>query len=123
MNREDQERLDRIHELPCVACEIYHADMSGGRVEAHHLVDKGNREASGGHQATIPLCAWHHRGEPPRLDLRPSQCFSLFGPSLARSKRAFYLRFGDERELLQRTNRMLMVMRSGGSGASATQTD
>lgn len=106
-NLTDKARLQAIHELPCVACLAAKPPFSGGRVEAHHLVGKGYRKHSGGHQATIPLCAWHHRGVPPRTDLRPSQCFMLFGPSLAVSKRAFQLRFGSELDLLNTTDQLL----------------
>lgn len=98
--------------MPCIACLIFEAQMNGGRVEAHHLVDKGYRKHSGGDDATIPLCAWHHRGEPPRLDMRQSQCIAIFGPSLALSKRAFVVRFGSERELLARTKAMLESRRT-----------
>lgn len=63
MTKADQKRLDIIHRLPCLACV-----QSGGgqpnRTEAHHIVDRGYRRLSGGHNSTIPLCSWHHRGEP-----------------------------------------------------------
>lgn len=118
-SRADQDRLDAIHALPCVACVIYQPSMSGGRVEAHHLVDKGTREASGGHQATIPLCAWHHRGQPPMYAMTVKECTSIFGPSLGQSKRAFVHRFGTERELLCLTD---ALMRNDAAPAGATGT-
>jgi hypothetical protein len=74
--------------------------------EAHHLVDKGYRIHSGGHMATLPLCRWHHRGEPLegwKISLMLSQC----GPSLALHKRDFVKRYGSERELLAKVNGIL----------------
>jgi hypothetical protein len=65
---EEQERLDAIHALPCVACafEIEEAMRKGGAApiqpfptEAHHINDKGYRKHSGGHAVTLPLEAWH----------------------------------------------------------------
>jgi hypothetical protein len=100
--------LDAIHDLPCVACEMDHSGFATlMRTEAHHLVDRGNRAASGGHQATIPLCGWHHRGEPPRMDMSAAQAETIYGPSLARSKRDFVKRYGTERELLAKVDRRL----------------
>ncbi len=111
-SKADRNRLYDIHRLPCVACVQTRRLMPGGPVEAHHIVDKGYRRHSGGHRATIPLCQYHHRGVPPHMDLRPSECLELLGPSLALSKRAFLVRFGSERSLLERTDRMLEAMRN-----------
>jgi hypothetical protein len=101
MNKADKKRMDIIHRLPCVACVQEGCQISP--TEAHHIVDKGYREHSGGHQATIPLCEWHHRGEP-RLGWNATLMAEKFGPSMARSKRAFVLRYGTERELLAKVN-------------------
>jgi hypothetical protein len=67
--------------------------------EIHHLVDKGTRKLSGGHDAVLPLCAWHHRGVPD-LGVRRIVMERVLGPSMALEKRAFVEEFGSERELL-----------------------
>lgn len=101
----EQLRLDRIHAMPCRAC-IQQMMPQPLPTEAHHIVDKGYRSHSGGHMATLPLCGWHHRGEPlPHLyasDMRLS-----YGPSLALNKREFVGIYGSERDLLEQTNEEL----------------
>ena len=99
MTKAERERLSRLKEMPCIVC--------GRRpVEIHHLVDNGYRRLSGGHSSTIPLCIWHHRGEPDYWQSKKSMAQS-HGPSLATSKRAFVERFGSERELLAKVNALL----------------
>lgn len=98
-------RMDAISQMRCVACEIA-GQRQPNRTECHHLTDKGNRRASGGHDATIPLCVWMHRGIP----LRGKTLVAMereYGPSLALSKRAFKARYGDERALLAIVNKKL----------------
>lgn len=104
----EQLRLDRIHEMPCIACEM-EAGWSKARreppleqplpTEAHHLVDKGTRKHSGGHDATIPLCRWHHRGEI-IYPLSGREMRQLHGPSFALNKKVFVALYGSERDLL-----------------------
>ena len=101
----EQLRLDRIHAMPCLACEKERVRQPL-RTEAHHLVDKGPRLLSGGHMATIPLCIWHHRGECAEY-MRPSEMHFIYGPSLARHKREFKACYGTERELLALTDERL----------------
>lgn len=98
----EQLRLDRIHALPCLACEKERVRQPL-QTEAHHLVDKGTRLLSGGHMATIPLCKWHHRGE--RVEHLSSREMHIhYGPSLALHKREFKACYGTERELLALTD-------------------
>ena len=97
MNKADTKRLDIIHRMPCMACVQEGCNILP--VEAHHIVDMGYRKHSGGHQATIPLCEWHHRGNP-RLGFSASHMAEMYGPSMARSKRKFVARYGTERQLL-----------------------
>jgi hypothetical protein len=103
----EQERLDAIHAMPCLACEFEKNMLpQPSRTEAHHLVDKGYRSHSGGHMATIPLCGWHHRGETAGT-LYKREMQTLYGPSLEHTKRAFTASYGSERELLAITNARL----------------
>lgn len=104
----EQARLDAIHAMPCIACDMEatfakrRGESFDGQpfpTEAHHIVDKGYRAHSGGHSATLPLDAWHHRGI--CLEgLTAREMTFLYGPSLARQKRAFIAIYGAERELL-----------------------
>lgn len=96
---EDQNRLDYIHTLPCIACVII-GQSQLLPTEGHHIVDKGYREHSGGHQSTLPLCGWHHRGM--CADGMSSVVMrAQYGPSFELEKRTFKIRFGSERELLE----------------------
>lgn len=111
----EQERLDAIHALPCLACafEIEEAMRKGEvapiqpfKTEADHLVDKGTRKLSGGHAATLPLCAWHHRGEClPGLTGRAMRV--VYGPSFKLEKKAFAERYGGHRILLVETDALI----------------
>lgn len=104
----EQDRLDAIHAMPCIACEI-EADWAKARNEtplnqplrtqAHHLVDKGYRIHSGGHSATLPLCGWHHEGDL-AYPLSSREMRTLHGPSLKLHKRDFVPTYGSERDLL-----------------------
>lgn len=103
--KDEAKRLDALHRMPCCAC-VKLGVSQPWPTEANHLVDKGTREASGGHMATIPLDGWHHRGL--CLDGWTAREMELeYGPSLALNKRAFIAVFGTERELLERVNKVL----------------
>ena len=99
-SKSDQRRYDALVEYGCVACRImgWYAQP-----DMNHLVDKGNRKASGGNKSTIPLCVWHHRAVLPNGHTNVTAT-AAFGPSLALNKRAFIQRFGTERELLAKVN-------------------
>jgi hypothetical protein len=99
---DDIERFAKLYALGCVVSKIYFNRWEPA--EIHHLVEGRKRL---GHQFTIPLSPWFHRGIPPLHDMRPSDAEKQIGPSLARSKREFTCRFGTERELLERTNNLL----------------
>lgn len=100
-----QIRLDRIHAMQCPACEQEEIPQPSP-TEAHHIVDKGTRALSGGHDATIPLCGWHHRAEPAE-GVTMREMHQTYGPSLAAHKREFKATYGTERELLALTDERL----------------
>lgn len=81
--------------------------------DVHHLVEGGRRL---GHQYTIPLNPWYHRGVPP-MDMSTDEAEAFYGPSLARNKRAFVAAFGTERKLLETVESMLYVIRTGDAAA------
>jgi hypothetical protein len=94
----------RLQDIGCICCLM--EGLPPTPADMHHIVDKGYRKHSGGDKATIPLCPWHHRGDPPSgfsIDTAPSS----FGPSLARHKRKFVQRYGTERELLAEVDRRI----------------
>lgn len=99
---DDIERFAKLYALGCVVSKIYFNRWEPA--EIHHLVEGRKRL---GHQATIPLSPWFHRGVPPQMDMRPSEAAEQIGPSLAMNKREFVQRFGTERELLEKTNQLL----------------
>jgi hypothetical protein len=101
----DKKRLSIIHRLPCVAC-VQEGCQQPSPTEAHHLVDKGYRKHSGGHQSSIPLCAHHHRAEP-IMGRSKRWMVDCYGPSLAEDKLAFTIRYGNERELLANIDKVI----------------
>ena len=106
-NKAEQRRLDALSRLPCCCC-VFEGVEQPNRTEIHHLVDKGSRKLSGGHMATIPLCGWHHRSALPVHPQRKlATAAAMYGPSLALEKRKFVERYGTERSLLARVNRLL----------------
>lgn len=106
-SKADQDRLDAIHDMPCVCCESLRIEQPF-RTEAHHVVDLGYRKHSGGHQSTLPLDSWHHRGL--CLDgMTATQMEAKYGPSLALNKRLFKVVFGTERELLEQVNEEIIL--------------
>lgn len=59
-----------------------------------------------GNQATVPLCEFHHRGIWTRFKtLKLAQ--TMLGPSLALEPKRFREVFGDDKALLEMTNRMI----------------
>ncbi len=106
------ERFEALKELGCIACRkrtVIHA-MHCGPAEIHHLNLGGKAgQKRRGHDYTIPLCAWHHRGkgyDPMMLS------FMLpldIGPSLAKQSKAFRERYGTDDELLAEVNKLIGV--------------
>lgn len=105
MTKADRTRLDIIHRLPCLAC-VQEGCQQPSKTEAHHLVDKGTRKLSGGHQATLPICGWHHRGEP-AWDSSVRGMKAYYGPSMFHHGKEFTERYGTQRQLLARTNAVI----------------
>lgn len=98
-------RLEQLAGMRCIACVI-EGCRQPGHTEVHHIVDKGTRKHSGGHDSTIPLDSWHHRGIPPE-GMKVDEALFLFGPSLALHKKRFIETYGTERELLEIVNGLL----------------
>jgi hypothetical protein len=92
-SRRDLSRFDALQRIGCIACRILGVHS---QADVHHVLSGGRRR---GHQDTIPLCPWHHRGVlPPHQDL---------GPSLANGSKPFHARFGRQEELLTMVNELI----------------
>jgi len=104
-SKADQYRLDQIHNMPCICCQIEGRGQPF-RTEAHHIVSNGYRRLSGGHQSTIPRYSRHHRGQ--CLEgLNVRKMTSIYGPSLFHSKKGFIKHYGGELALLEMINEIL----------------
>ena len=103
MNR-DQRRYDGLQRIGCIACWLM--GYPGVPCDIHHLVDKGNRKASGGNQATIGLCPWHHRSVV-SAGRNAVYMRAMYGPSLALEAKQFHAQYGSQRELLAKVNELL----------------
>lgn len=104
--RAREHRFRRLKELGCIACwmqglmnvypEIHHQNMGGKAGQKRR-----------GDEYTIPLCAWHHRGETAGDHVTNSDMRQMLGPSLARESKAFRERFGSDEQLLAKTNELI----------------
>lgn len=104
MSSRDLKRYDALREIGCMACrQVLRLHVLP---EVHHLVDKGYRKHSGGNQATIPLCAWHHRGEP-LMGFTCGDMRLMRGPSMFHESKEFSRQFGSQRQLLAKVNELI----------------
>lgn len=88
----DKRRFRALQEHGCICCEI---EGDGHRdPEIHHILSGGRRI---GHQFTLPLCPFHHRGA--LVDSR-----NYHGPSLADGSKPFKAHYGGELALLEKVN-------------------
>lgn len=96
------DRMDKLREFGCVACWL---DSASYRVEPeiHHFLSGGKRI---GHDATVPLCGWHHRAAP-WFAMTVTECLDAYGPSWHQHRRAFRARYGQDDELLALTNDLI----------------
>lgn len=95
------ERFGQIKAGRCVAC--WKRGMVTIGCDAHHLLSGGRRI---GHDATVALCAHHHRGIP--FDgVTPPQMRFQYGPSLMDGSKTFRAAYGTDAELLDLQEQML----------------
>lgn len=82
-------RFAAIHDVGCIACRL--AGLPHTPCEIHHLTIGGRHgQKRRGHDYTIGLCSYHHRGVP-----SPWPSFDA-GPSYALEARRFRERFGND---------------------------
>lgn len=95
-------RFRKLRELGCIACRL-DGNPSEDAPEIHHLLAGTKRI---GHDATIPLCYWHHQGLP-FDDVPTAWLLANVGPSYHKHRRAFRQRYGSDREILETVNGMI----------------
>jgi hypothetical protein len=96
--KSQQARFQALKELGCICCWNYVGKWRAP--EIHHIVEGMKRL---GHDFTLPLCEYHHRG----VSTCRGSARAHLGPSLADGKRVFVDVFGTERQLLETVNAML----------------
>jgi hypothetical protein len=97
----DRARFEAIRDLGCIACSIEQIPQPN-QTEIHHLLSGGRRR---GHAYSIPLCAWHHRGET-SPGIKPSAMTACHGPSLRLASRDFHETYGSDDKLLAQVNEL-----------------
>lgn len=96
------ERMEKLREFGCVACHL-NGEREKVEAEIHHFLS-GNRRI--GHDASVPLCPWHHRAAP-WFAMTITECLDAYGPSWHQHRRAFRERYGSDTELLAMTNDLI----------------
>lgn len=99
-SRNDTARFAGFRAIGCIACRTRGVFS---QADVHHLLSGGRRR---GHQFTVPLCPYHHRGQPPD-GVSMAEANRYYGPSLARAPKSFRAEFGDDETLLATTNTLL----------------
>lgn len=85
----------------CIACKKHGLQHRAGDV--HHVLSGGRRM---GHDFTLCLCEWHHRGQP-FAAIKNRVMEMIAGPSLHHNSRAFHETYGSDAELLDYQNQLL----------------
>jgi hypothetical protein len=108
-----QERFTRILDFGCVCCYVDGTDVlkAYGAVqdtphqpcEIHHML-RGNKRI--GHDASIGLCAVHHRGV---SSLSRADRLIIYGPSWHLERRAFRERYGSDQDMIDMQNELIGV--------------
>ena len=100
---QERKRMQTLKEhIPCICCMLL-TSYSYRLPEIHHRVSGYKRH---GHQETIPLCEYHHRGLRPD-GLSAQECLGTLGPALTDGRATFEAFFGPEELLLKYTNKLL----------------
>lgn len=88
---EDEIRFNKI--TRCICCKMRNISK---HAERHHITISGFTQ---GHQATIGLCPWHHRGICDDGETTTTMT-AKYGPSLAKGSKTFHAEFGSNEFLL-----------------------
>jgi hypothetical protein len=101
MNKADTQRMQAIKDSGCIATLL--ATGQSQPPDVHHLTAGSRRR---GHQATIGLSPYHHRGLIPEGHTKQS-ISGIMGPSYAWGRRGFQAFFGSDELLLKIQNKIL----------------
>lgn len=104
-----QQRMDAIAEIGCIVAHSLGIDLDDRPIpaEVHHLTVGGKHGAKRrGHDFTIGLNPWSHRGEP-FGGMSAARCEELFGPSYARQPLKFRQDVGSDDYLLDLQNTLI----------------
>lgn len=104
------QRWALLQDMGCLCCLLHgrspESRALAGPVERHHQTVGGKHGAPRlGHDFTIALCSWHHRGKPagaPAVGVE-----KILGPSYAKTPRAFRAEYGNDAWLLKTQNEMI----------------
>lgn len=100
-----RQRMDAITDIGCIVAQA----LGLGYIpcEVHHLTVGGKHgQKRRGHDFTIGLNPWSHRGEP-FGGMDADTCERLFGPSYAKQPRRFRQEIGNDDYLLDLQNTLL----------------
>ena len=98
-------RFELIKEVGCICC--WTKGLARVPAEIHHLTVGGRHgQKRRGHDYTIGLCPWHHRGVLPYIG---AQVALGLGPSYALEPRRFREEFGSDDELLEFQNQAIAI--------------
>lgn len=90
-------RFDAIKDVGCIACRL--RGMRSVPCEIHHLTVGGRHgQKRRGHDFTVGLCSWHHRGVTAYGN--PALAEKVYGPSYALEPRRFREVFGNDDVLM-----------------------
>lgn len=104
---EQVRRFELLRRNGCHLCRMLDYSPQAGVTEVHHLTVGGKHGAPRmGHDFTIPLCGWHHRGviRPGTRGFDADYMATLYGPSYALTPKAFRREYGDDLVLLREVN-------------------
>lgn len=105
-NMTTRERYEALAKLGCIACRGLTFKVPQ-KTEIHHQNAGGHAgQKKLGNRFTIPLCGWHHRGEPLSVKTK-TEMTAAYGPSLAEQSKAFRLTFGDDLDLLGKADKLI----------------
>lgn len=100
-----RQRMDAIRDMGCIVAQAL--GMGYVPCEVHHLTVGGKHgQKRRGHDFTIGLNPWSHRGEA-FGGMSADTCERLFGPSYAKQPRRFRLEIGTDDYLLDLQNTLL----------------
>lgn len=93
-------QFDDLYHIGCIACRLFGVGWVPPEQDHRNTCDlAGMKRTEGGHDDTLPMCCWHHRGIPHEGYGGEHGCLRTFGPSKHLHKKRFIERFGTIDEL------------------------